>query len=99
MSASTLQPLPFSLGSLAITDSVFDLVTRCEDFVKPKVLLERHASGDWGEICQDDAEENTRATHEGGRIMSSYKFNEDHTVWVITEADRSRTTVLLPSDY
>lgn len=61
-------------------------------------LVARHVSGDFGDVCAEDAEMNREAVTLGGRILSSYLVGEQK-VWVITEADRSLTTVLLPSDY
>lgn len=61
-------------------------------------LLARHHRGDWGELCADDAEMNRQALEHGARIFSSYEIGA-LKVWVITEADRSVTTVLLPEEY
>lgn len=61
--------------------------------------LERHASGDWGSVCSEDAEANAAAVHERARLLSSYTTTEGVRFWVITEADRSVTTVLLPEEY
>ncbi len=60
--------------------------------------LRRHASGDWGELCPEDTLANDTALHHGGRLFSAYGDAADR-FWVITEADRSATTVLLPDDY
>jgi hypothetical protein len=60
--------------------------------------LQRHASGDWGEVCPDDREENELSLKEGYRLMSVYRSGDDR-FWIITEADRSVTTVLMPEDY
>ncbi len=68
-------------------------------------LLQRHASGDWGDICPGDEGLNDNALQDGDRLMSVYKDaglgagGEAITVWIITEADRSSTTCLLPEDY
>jgi len=59
----------------------------------------RHARGDWGEVEQADWAENDFAVENGYRILSSYTSRRGETVWVITEADRSATTVLLPDEY
>lgn len=64
----------------------------------PLVLLARHVVGDWGDVDLEDAKENDYATNYGGRIFSSYSKN-GVKFWVITEADRSSTCVLLPEDY
>ena len=65
-------------------------------------LLARHVFGDWGELCSEDQEANNRAVTFGGRILSSYAVGVGLSatkVWVITEADRSSTCVLLPEEY
>jgi hypothetical protein len=61
-------------------------------------LLARHATGDWGDLCAFDRRQNEIALREGYRIFSSYKVPAGR-VWIITEADRSITTILLPEDY
>jgi len=60
--------------------------------------LSRHARGDWGEICPTDAKENELSLKEGHRLFSVYRSGGDR-FWIITEADRSVTTVLMPLDY
>ena len=60
--------------------------------------LRRHASGDWGDLSPEDAMANDSALLEGGRLLSAYGRGT-HRFWIITEADRSVTTVLLPEDY
>jgi hypothetical protein len=64
----------------------------------PHVLLARHASGDWGELSEYDRRENERSLKHGWRILSSYPVG-GKTVWIITEADRSVTTILLSEEY
>jgi hypothetical protein len=69
--------------------------------------LTRHASGDWGCVCADDAALNDEAVKDGSRILSAYPIDPakpskgwgENTLWIITEADRSATTFLLPSEY
>ena len=61
-------------------------------------LLERHRSGDWGDVPEEDARENEFSVKYGYRIVSSYRVAEER-LWVITESDRSATTLLLPSEY
>ena len=61
--------------------------------------LKRHIHGDWGDVGEDDWKENDLSLREGFRLLSSYKSERDVKFWVITEADRSATTVLLPSEY
>ncbi len=61
-------------------------------------LLERHQSGDWGEAPAEDARENEFSVKHGFRVLSSYRVAGER-LWVITEADRSATTLLLPDEY
>ena len=63
-------------------------------------LLRRHVAGDWGEVPPEDARENERSVLNGRRVLSSYPVGDaGERVWVITEADRSSTCILLPSEY
>ncbi len=66
--------------------------------VTPSTLLDRHYSGDWSGMCIEDQEANAEALREGFRIFSAYMI-EGQKIWIITEADRSVTTILLPSEY
>ncbi len=65
----------------------------------PHEFLARHSRGDWGELDAQDKRENDRSLRKGFRILSAYKTNLGEKLWVITEADRSTTTILLPSEY
>jgi len=67
--------------------------------VSPASLLIRHASGDWGELDEHDRKENEISLKSGFRILSSYSLSNGAKIWVITEADRSSTCLLLPSEY
>ncbi len=67
--------------------------------VEPGELLARHLSGDWGEIPPEDVKENRLSLEHGWRVLSSYPLSTGSKVWVITEADRSATTLLLPEEY
>ena len=62
-------------------------------------FLAKHQSGDYGDICEDDKRENELSVKEGFRILSSYKTLKGVKIWIITEADRSSSTALLPSEY
>lgn len=61
--------------------------------------LNRHVKGDWGELQEGDKEANDEALQTDQRILSSYKDSNGVKFWIITEADRSATTVLLPEEY
>jgi len=62
-------------------------------------FLRRHMSGDWGELSEDDRRENQLSLEQGFRLLSNYQTGKGQQLWIITEADRSATTVLLPSEY
>jgi hypothetical protein len=66
---------------------------------KPIKYLARHARGDWGEVCEEDAKENEFSVEKGFRILSAYRLSTGVKIWIITESDRSATTLLLPSEY
>jgi len=73
-----------------------------QDAVPPSEMmraLRRHARGDWGELDAEDIAANDRAVKDGDRLLSSYRSEAGTKFWVITEADRSATTVLLPEEY
>ena len=62
--------------------------------------LSQHLQGKWGLVCKEDWELNNKALKHGGRLVSSYPLADDvHSFWIITESDRSVTTILLPEDY
>lgn len=84
----------FPLGQLAVTGNA-SLRLSTEEVL---TALRRHASGDWGDLCPEDTLANDDALEQGGRLFSAYGQGETR-FWIITEADRSVTTVLLPEDY
>ncbi|APW58631.1 hypothetical protein [Paludisphaera borealis] len=84
----------FPLGQLVITANAAGRL----DTVAVHEALRRHASGDWGDVCPEDASENELSLKEGFRLLSIYGTGE-RRFWIITEADRSVTTVLMPEDY
>jgi hypothetical protein len=65
----------------------------------PLEFLIRHMNGDWGEVCPEDWAENDLSVREGYRLLSAYTLKTDVKIWIITEADRSVTTILLPEEY
>jgi hypothetical protein len=87
----------FGLGMVVATPGALEVLGHFE--VSPSALVERHASGDWGEIPSEDARENELALERGFRVLSSYPLSGGFRVWVITERDRSLTTILLPAEY
>lgn len=87
----------FALGQVVATPGA--LAALAEAGVAPATLLARHQTGDWGDVCEEDAAENELALGRHLRIFSVYRLSDALTLWVITEADRSATTILLPADY
>jgi hypothetical protein len=85
------------LGEVVATPGALEALAVAR--VKPRALLARHRSGDWGEIPPEDARENQRSLEHGWRIISSYTLPTSAKVWILTEADRSTTTLLLPEEY
>ncbi len=90
-----VKPL-FALGQTLTTPGA--LVVMQGMNISPVSLLGRHQRGDWGDMDQDDKEANDSALSTGERIFSAYMF-DTVKLWVITEADRSATTILLPEEY
>ena len=89
-----LQP-KFLLGEIVSTPNALAKIP------KDEILnaLYRHSQGDWGSLDVEDLQSNERALRSGGRLFSSYLSNQNVKFWIITEHDRSVTTVLLPMDY
>ena len=85
----------FALGQTVITPSAM----QCLDATDVSAALRRHARGDWGEVPPEDKAENELSLKEGFRLLSAYTDRKGNKFWIITEADRSVTTVLLPEDY
>ena len=96
-------PTRFALGQIVTTPGALEA---CDPHHLNRCLY-RHARGDWGCVCPEDAATNDEAVREGFRILSAYPIDPtepskgygDNTLWIITEADRSVTTFLLPSEY
>jgi hypothetical protein len=89
----------FSLGTIVLTRGVNDLMAVDASFSKFVLRsLCRHANSDWGELSDEDKKENEFSLNKQLRLFSAYKQN-DWKIWIITEADRSTTTVLFPSEY
>jgi hypothetical protein len=86
-----------TLGRVVATPGA--LRTLEEAGVSPASLLIRHVNGDWGELDEHDRNENEFSLSNGFRILSSYVLSNGEKVWVITEAERSSTCILLPSEY
>ena len=85
----------FNVGELVITRGAWDELPQDEAWES----LVRHMNGDWGELCEFDREQNDLAVDNGGRLMSRYTTRSGTVFWIITEHDRSVTTILLPMEY
>ena len=87
----------FSFGQVVGTAA---LVRHCEEknFSLLPYLI-RHGNCDWGDVCKDDKNANDEALKNGLRVLSEYRLPDGKRIWIITEADRSATTVLFPEDY
>jgi hypothetical protein len=95
LAADRLRQSKFPLGQIVITRNALGTV-RPDDVLR---ALNRHAKGDWGELCEEDCHQNELALDHGCRLFSAYHDAAGSKFWIITEADRSATTVLLPQDY
>ena len=92
------QLLPkFSLGRIVATPGALEAVQQANQ--NPFEFIQRHQSGDWGELCEEDKRENEFFLKNGFRLLSAYRTLHGMKVWIITEADRSVTTLLLPHEY
>ncbi len=87
----------FNLGQTVATPGAIEALQQAN--VSATSLLVRHQQGDWGDLCEEDVAENNFALSRKLRLFSSYQLTESTKIWVITEADRSVTTLLLPEDY
>ena len=87
----------FPLGQIVATPGALQALQRARQ--SPLDLLTRHVHGDWGEVCEEDRQENELALRQGFRLLSVYTTKAGDKLWVISEADRSVTTLLLPNDY
>ena len=95
----------FDTGQIVATRGVYDLACQNPDFAWfIQKSLNRHVKGDWGDVDEEDKQTNDQALKQGTRLLSAY--NDDRfpkngiaTIWIITEADRSATTILFPDEY
>ena len=87
----------FALGQIRLTRGAIKALDQAGQ--TPIEFLVRHVTGDWGELDEEDKRENEFSVNRFLRIFSAYKLSTGVKVWVITEADRSATTILLPEEY
>ena len=92
----------FSLGKVVMTSNLqhqlIENIPQSWD-QELKAMIDRHVTGDWGDLEGADQQANDAALKDGSRIFSAYHTSDGTKIWVITEADRSYTTALLPEDY
>jgi hypothetical protein len=92
-----MNPAKFQLGLWVSTPAALEALQAADE---PAIeYIRRHSSGDWGDVPADDAASNDAAVKDGERIQSVYHLSTGVEIWIITEADRSVTTILLPEDY
>jgi hypothetical protein len=87
----------FPLGQTVATPGALEAFARTGE--TPLPFLARHADGNWGDVDEHDKAENDFSVEHGFRILSAYRLADDTKIWIITEADRSSTTILLPEEY
>lgn len=87
----------FKLGQIVATPGALEALEKTGELPGP--FLMRHENGDWGELDAEDKSTNDEALTVGNRILSAYRLKDDTKIWIITEADRSSTTILLPDEY
>jgi hypothetical protein len=90
-----VRPVSFPLGQVLMTPGVQEKIPPSEMLL----ALRRHAHGDWGDLGEEDRRSNDLSVKDGSRLLSTYYSKEGVKFWIITEADRSATTVLLPDEY
>lgn len=95
MKKQTVPIARFRLGRIVSTPNALNRIPN-EVILR---ALGRHQAGDWGDVDEEDREANERALKEGTRLLSMYHSDEGVKFWIITEADRSASVVLLPEDY
>jgi hypothetical protein len=95
---TSTQRLPlFALGQVVATRAALNTINELR--ISANELIFLHATGDWADLCESDHEANVIAIHSGARVFSSYLLDATAKIWIITEADRSSTTILLPHEY
>ena len=87
----------FPLGHIVSTPGALNALEMAGQ--APSELLDRHVRGDWGIVDPEDQEANNQSLKDGSRLLSAYRLKSGTKVWVITEADRSSTCILLPDEY
>ena len=89
--------MKFDPGHIVATPGALDAMASSGD--DPRDFLCRHLDGDWGDVDEHDRQENELSVQHGWRLLSAYRLSDGTRIWIITEADRSATTFLLPEEY
>ena len=100
----------FQLGGLNLSDGIVMKSDYADENSQSSIInkdfahfisdsLKRHITGDWGILCDEDRAVNDKAAKNGGRVISAYKYKDGTEIWIITEADRSMTSVILREEY
>jgi hypothetical protein len=103
MRTRTTRPVAkFHPGQILATPGALEAITKAGQ--EPRYFLDRHVSGDWGEVCDEDKAANDRSLIDGSRLLSAYRTLKGVRLWIITEACdddncRAATTILLPEEY
>ena len=87
----------FSLGEIVATRGALAALEKAGQ--PPLLFILQHSRGDWGEVCPEDWQQNDEAVEHGDRLLSAYRTSLGERIWIITEHDRSVTTLLLPDEY
>jgi hypothetical protein len=87
----------FRLGQIVATPGALQALERAGE--TPQKFLERHVCGDWGDLDEEDRQENALSLEHSFRLLSAYQTTAGEKLWVITEANRTLTTILLPAEY
>src|SRR5262249_33704188 len=87
----------FALGRVVATPGALSALEKAEQL--PAEFLDRHVNGDWGDVPEQDKQENELSVEQGARILSAYTTSAGDKIWILTEADRSATTILLLEEY
>ena len=88
---------PFELGQILATSGALMALQKAGQ--EPGEFLARHVNREWGDLSDEDRKQNDYSLEHGFRLLSSYRTNAGDKLWIITESDRSATTLLLPEEY
>lgn len=92
--------MKFKMGKVVMTRGVNNRIAEDKDYTKFVIdSLNRHENCDWGDILKEDKSENEYSLQKGFRVLSCYTYKKKKKIWIITEAERSATTILFPEEY